>query len=319
MPTEALTCPTCGANDSSRADAHGLHTCVYCGVRYRITGGLPVAMPTAMPIAKRRAMVVTGIVGAATIIGVLVLVTAKGDREPPRSAPQPAAPITVVATPIASPAGASGTPVVVEAPPVVVEAPEPEAPARARFEMHHRRPSSGTTFYATGQVINESPYAIDKPKITAVMKDAAGAEVATAHGYADDALGPGATDAAEVLVMNPPAFATIDFEIAPRKSTYFPGRVEGLRVEPGPIEPASFGAGFKASGKVVHGGTAAARFVHVRAIAFDAGGKILGVDDTYADAEVLQPGATARFDLPMQAFSEKPTKWEFTVNGMTVD
>jgi hypothetical protein len=59
--------------------------------------------------------------------------------------------------------------------------------------------------------------------------------------------------------------------------------------------------------------------VNIRALAFDANGKLLGVDFTYADAEVLQPNATARWDMMMQGFGEKPARWEFSVKAMKAD
>jgi hypothetical protein len=119
----------------------------------------------------------------------------------------------------------------------------------------------------------------------------------------------------QILVMNPPPFASIDFEIAPRKATYVPPSVEGLRVEPGPVGPGSFGSGFSVRGKVVHDGTVGARFVHVRAVSFDASDTVVGVDGTYADAEILQPGATARFDLSMLEFGATPARFESSVTG----
>lgn len=324
MPTEALSCPTCSANDSSRPDANGIHTCVYCGVRYRLTGGTP--RPLAAPVGAKPKPG-AALVGALAVLGIAVVVvgalTFAGSKPSPASAPialasdattrqvSAAAPETAI-TP---PAGVTPpTPVASVDAPVSV-AVVPEAPAAAHFELTHRRPSSGSTFYATGWVTNDSPYPIDKPKIIAVMKDASGVEVATAFGFADDVLDAGAKDAAEVLVMNPPPFATLSFEIAPRKATYIPPHVEGLKIEPGPVGPGSFGSGFSVNGKVVHGGTVPARFVHIRALAFDAAGKLLGIDDTYADAEVLQPGATARFDMTMFGLGATPARWEFSVTG----
>ncbi len=327
MPAEALSCPTCNANDSSRPDAQGLHTCVYCGVRYRITGGTPKALTpkgtTPSPRGPTTAIIVGAVVAAAAI-GAAVIVLGKA---PAKSSASDRGVPTIVVPSTATPTSASAlspvTPPTVTAPnpTVVVEAPAdpvPEAPATAHFELHHRRPSSGTTFYATGYVTNDSPYVIERPKITVVLKNDAGVEVGTAFGFADEVMAPGATQAAELLVMNPPAFTTIEFEIVPKKATYIPPRVEGLRVEPGPIEPAAFGNGFSAHGKV-YGGTVPARFVHIQALAFDGAGKLLGIDDAYANGEVLQPGDSARFDLPIQPFSEKPARWEFSVVGMTVD
>ena len=303
MLTEAMTCPTCGGNDSSRADAYGLHTCVYCGVRYRSSGGLLTALASAMPIANRRVLVAVAIGAAITVIGGIVLMTASREGTTPNRSPaDPVAPVTV-----------SNTPSVPLPHEVAATLALPAAAPSARFELHHRRPSSNTTFYATGLVINESPYVIAKPKITAVLKDEAGAEVGTAYGYADDVIGAGATEAVQVLVMNPPAFATIEFEIAAHKATYIPAKVEGLRVEPGPVERAELGLGFKVHGRVVHGGSVPARLIHVRVFALDGDGKVLGINHGYANVETLQPGASSRFDLSMQPYGERPAKWEFTV------
>lgn len=324
MPTEALSCPTCSANDSSRPDAHGIHTCVYCGVRYRLTGGTP--RPLAAP-GGAKPKPGGAVIGALAVVGVGLVVagalTFVGSKPTTSSAPIALASDATTREVSAAPPPTTSTPQagVTPANPVAsVDAPVsvavvPEPPAAAHFELTHRRPSSGSTFYAAGWVTNDSPYPIDKPKIVAVMKDASGAEVGTAFGFADDVLDAGAKDAAEVLVMNPPPFATISFEIAPRKATYIPTRVVGLKVEPGPVGPGSFGSGFSVNGKVVHGGTVPARFVHVRALAFDAAGTLLGIDDTYADVEVLQPGATARFDMTMFDLGATPARWEFTVTG----
>ena len=334
MLTEPMTCPTCGGNDSSRADGDGLHTCVYCGVRYRSSGGLLTALARAMPIANRRVLMAVAIGAAITVIGGLVLMTASREGTTPNRSPAgPVAPVTVSNTPSVPlphdgqpPNSASGKPSVTVSNTPSVPLPHevaatlapPVAAPSARFELHHRRPSSGTTFFAIGLVINESPYVIDTPKITAVLKDEAGAEVGTAFGYANDVIGAGATEAAQVLVMNPPAFANIEFEIDARKATYIPAKVEGLRVEPGPVERAEYGRRFKVHGRVVHGGSVPARFIRVSVFALDGDGKVLGMDFTYANVETLQPGASSRFDLSMQQYSEQPAKWEFTVAASPV-
>jgi hypothetical protein len=266
---------------------------------------------------QRRAAVVTGVVGAVTLM-IGVAVVAREETKAPIDVRID--PITLEA-PLPEIAAATSTPVVepAVAVPVIVEAPEPEAPAVAKFVMEHRRPSHATTFYAAGFVTNESPFTIERPKITAVMKDADGVEVGTTFGFADDVIAAGGKQGVQILVMDPPPFATIDFEIAAKKATYVPHDVEGLTVKPGPIQPAQFGDGFRVAGMVMHGGTVPAKFVNIRALAFDADGKLLGVDFTYADAEVLQPNATARWDIMMQGFGERPARWEFSVKAMKAD
>jgi hypothetical protein len=285
MPAEAIVCPTCGGADASRPDAHGLHTCQYCGVRYRITGGVAarlVAPPTTAAPPSRRT-----VLGRASV--------------PPAPVDPPLAPIAA-----GSPAARGGSASVSVAAP---------GPTTATFELEHRRPSAGTSFYAIGWVTNTSAHAIDKPKVVVVLRDAAGKEVGTGFGFTEvDELAPGERVPISVLVQNPPAFATIDAEVHARPSSYARARVEGLRVEAS--APKSDGFGTRVEGKVHHEGTAPARFVRIDVRAFDAQDKLLGLDTTYADAEVLAPGASARWQAFLLDYEAAAARFEFTVEAM---
>lgn len=322
MAIEVLRCPACSGNDNSRADAHGVHTCVYCGVRYRLTASStrPVVVGGASPNPAVPVFAVVGIAAALVVIGAVVFI---GHRASPPSPPvAPVSPVEVASPTVAvapTPAPAVPAPTVA-APPVVVVA-EPatpavvEAPPVARFELQSKRKVSETIFYAVGWSYNDSPFTIDKLKVTAVLHDAAGKEVGTSFGMSDDLIPPGGRQPTEIIVTDAPAFESIVFEVSPRKATYLPPAVDGLRLEVGPVTSSGgFGTSLEVKGKVFHDGDTPARFVHVRALGFDAADKLLGLYYTYADAEVLAPGASARFNIYMHA-PDPPKRWEFSVRA----
>lgn len=321
MPTEALRCPTCGANDSSRPDAFGFHTCTYCGVRYRITSGQPRPATVGANVgtggdAAKVPVWVRVLIAGVLVVGLGILAFMVPARrfyiQEPADPPPPPAKFDVTTLEKAP---------VLEVPKPVVLLPSTQAlehadaPAVARFVMDHRRPSAGASFYAVGFVSNASPFTIDRPKITAVMKDAKGVEIATAFGYADDPIPAGQKVPVQVLVSDPPAFATIDFEIVAKKATYVAAAADGITLESGPVQSGRLGNGFGASGKLVHGGTARAKFVRIQILAYDASDKLLGVDQTYADIDVLEPGGTARWNAMMLPYAETPARWEMTVSA----
>jgi len=305
MPVEAIVCPTCGAADASRPDAHGLHTCQYCGVRYRITAGVPTRLaahgPTPAPTTVARPVLVVALGAGIALVGVGVAVALLV-----RSAPEPRA----VDPPVAI--GGSTTPAGTGSASISVDAP---SPTTATFELDHKRPSAGTSFYAIGWVTNTSSHAIDKPKVVVVLRDASGQEVGTGFGFTEaDELAPGERVPISVLVQDPPAFATIDAEVHARPSSYARARIDGLRIEAN--APKSDGFTTRVEGKVHHEGTVPARFVRIEVRAYDAKDELLGLDTTYADAEVLAPGASARWQAFMLAYEEPPVRYEFTVQAM---
>ncbi len=325
MPTEAIRCPTCGAADPSRTDAAGLNTCSYCGVRYRIVHGTPTRVIERSAGAPAAAATATGrpVLVAAAAIGIVALgagVAVGVSRQPPSSpaAPTPTPAIPAVppspASPVGAPPATSEPPA--SSPPVVVPAADPVAPVQltARFELEHRRPSYGSTFYAIGWVTNTSAVTIDRPKITAVLRDAAGAEVGTAFGFAEaDVLAAGERSAVSLLVMEPPPFATIDFETRPSAAHYIPPKVSGLRLEHAAPQASTFGT--KIAGKVFNDGAEAARFVKILALSYDADGKLASVDSTYADGDSIAPGDHARFELSVSRGEVPIARHELQVSG----
>ena len=255
-----------------------------------------------------------------------ISVADQADNNADIEAPQPALPSTPApATPALPP-----TPAPVEAPaPVVLPPPTaaaaagltvdapPDVEATANFEAHNRRRSGGA-LWIYGYVTNTSPFPLGKVKVTAVLHDAEGGEVAQDSGFSEwDILQPNERSPITLLVSDPPAHESITFETHADKPFYLPGQVEGLELEVSDPRKDSF-LGYKATGKVHNRGETPARFVRIDGLGFDEDDKLLGMAFSYADAELLQPGKSARFELSF--FDNQPYKrFEFFVHGQPAD
>lgn len=188
--------------------------------------------------------------------------------------------------------------------------------ATAQFEFHHTRPGYQKSFYFLGEVENTSSFAISKPEVVVVLLDAEGKEQGTDHGFAvDDVLEPGQKSFVSAIVTDPPAHSSMRFEVVARPLTYRPKLAEKLRVDA--QRPRQNDAGiYEFWGSVHNDGSEPASFVNVRVLAFDAANKLLGVDSSYAKADVIQPGASARFEVSAVGFAETPQRFQFQVSGM---
>jgi hypothetical protein len=191
----------------------------------------------------------------------------------------------------------------------------PEAAATATFAAESQASGYQKSFYVLGFVTNTSPFTIDKPKVTAVLLDKTGKEVATRDGYAEsDALAANATAPIKILVSDPPAYASMKFELVPKKASYIPTQSEGLRLEVGEAPHQTFGTSWEVTGKVFNDGKQDARFVHIQVLAFNAQNKLIGLDSTYADGESVAAGASGRFRA-MPLYDAPPHHFKFTVSG----
>lgn len=189
-----------------------------------------------------------------------------------------------------------------------------EAPALATFEEQGRRSGSGGSFYVFGIVKNQSPFAVDRPKVSAVLRDAGGKEVARSQGYAErELLNPGDSSPVKVLVDDVPARASIDYEASATRALYLPGEVEGLKAEQEADPKANFGT-WQIAGHVRHEGQVPAHRIHVVVVIRNASGKLIGVESAYADTTRLEPGQRARFQADV-LLDEKPAKVELSVTG----
>ena len=191
----------------------------------------------------------------------------------------------------------------------------PEVPPSATFDAQNRISGYQSSFYVLGFVKNTSPFPIDKPKVTAVLLDKSGKELASRDGYAEgDVLAPQATAPIKVLISDPPAFDHLAYEVVPQKATYFPEKAAALRLEileaPHPTSDSSW----EVTGKAFNGGTQAARFVNILVLAFDAKNHLIGLESTYADGESIPAGASARFRA-MPMYDAAPHHFQYLVSG----
>ena len=300
MPIEAITCPQCGGADPSDADAHGVHRCDYCGVRYRLVGGAPERVRAAAPRPGLRSVRVV----VPAVLSIVALVAAAIFTGRVEDAPAPA------------PSGAAPTPT---PSPVSRDAPAP-VPLTATFEQHSVAPSAGESFYVLGVVTNTSSAPIGKVELHVILLDASGEEVFADHGYgADDLLAPGQSGPLAALVSDPPPHASFRTEVEVRAPTFVPQTAPNLTLKV--LDPApEYSSSWRFSGSVTNDGAAPARFVEVRVTGWDAQDRLVGVTHTYATGkEPLAPGATARYATSHSIWADTPTRFETTVTGRVAD
>jgi hypothetical protein len=293
MATRAIQCPGCRAADTSDPDAHGIHTCAYCGMRYQVgpTSG-PAAVEASARPPNAAVMAIVASTALISILGVVVAVVLSGSDEE-------------AATQARHRTSSAPS--------------EPGVSATAEFELHGTRSGRQGTFYVLGYVKNTSPFPIRKPKITIVLRDEEGKEVRTKDGFGeDDVVEPGGRTAASVLVKDPPDHASFTVEVAPRRSDGVSNAVSGLEVEAGEATPGS-ASSLDIAGRVHHRGSEPARFVRVRVLGFDSDDKLLGIYSSYVDGDRLEPGGSARFSVRNMRFDSEPARYELQVSGRVAD
>lgn len=319
MSTSVIRCPGCGAADTSTAGPGGVHTCVYCGVRYQVNQGTPrtiVAAGGAATPSSSRAL----LIGVLALIGVvvaaaMVLVTRPAESPPPRasSAVGPSTSRTkeaiLPATPRSLPAPAENKTVSV-APPA-----EETAPATAEFTLESTR-RAGDALWIYGFFHNTSPFTLGKTKITAVFYDKDGKEVATDSGFTeDDVIAADARVPAVLLASDAPAtYDRVAFEVHAERPSYLPTELSGLDLEADPPRKDGF-LGWKFAGKVHNKSGQPARFVKVGVVAFDEDDKFAGHAYTYVSGDVLAADASGRFDGSLLDSKTSFKRFEFRVSG----
>ncbi|MCA9681622.1 MAG: FxLYD domain-containing protein, partial [Myxococcales bacterium] len=154
---------------------------------------------------------------------------------------------------------------------------------------------------------------------TAVLVDEKDAEVGTFTGYSlIEEVPPGTRAPVSILIHDPPKHASIRYEFKPEQADYLPAAVKGLRVEALDPKRARFG-GWKVEGKVISESEQSAKFVKIVIQAFDAKGKLIGAQSTYADDETLAPGGTARWQTLSMEIAGKPDHFEYSVSARVAE
>lgn len=327
MPTEALICPSCQAPVTAAPSADGDYTCGYCGGMFRrsVAQSPPIVVANssgnqaapASPATKSTSILAAGIAAALLVAGAVAALALVPNEAPEQPRPQPASPSAV--RPLSTAPAANPNPTA-SAAPVKVEV-EPEVAPSASFEFHSKYGSVESSYYVLGVVTNTSPFPIDHPKVNAVLLDAEGKEVGTDFGFAvADVLDAGASTPIKILVSDPPDHAEVRYEIVAKKPFYVPAQVSGLRVEPMPPRSTPYGKHrFEIEGKVFNEGSQPAKFVEVVITGVDAEGKIVALDTTFADGDVLAPGSMARFKALSVAAAGPVDHFEFSVGARPAD
>jgi hypothetical protein len=329
MTTRAIQCPGCRAADMSAPDPHGVHTCTYCGLRYQAPA-INVQAPSVVYVEAARptntAAIAIGVSAALVLVigAVVALLVVGGDEggsvSEPAASPRARSASQRPSTSSAEATEVRARPASVEVGPAPSREVEAEIAATAEFELHGTRSGLQPTFYVLGYVTNTSPFPIRKPKLTVVLLDEGGNEVGTSNGFGeDDVVEPGDKTPASVLVKDPPEHASFSVEVSPHRSTFALKEVSGLEVEAGEPTRASFGNSLDIAGRVHHRGDEPAKFVKVQVLAFDANDKLLGIHSSYADAERLEPGASARFSTRSMRFETDPARFELSASGRVAD
>lgn len=315
MATELIVCPRCGASPSSAPDAQGQYTCVYCGSRFRtqtqfaarpVHVSPPAHAPVARPVAAKKS---SGAATALAVIGGLVLLCAAGGvlavfQNHAEHGGNGSAPATPAATATTGDVPASAA-----------DPGAAEPAASATFEAQSRASGYQSSFYVLGFVKNTSPFTIEKPKVTVVLRDANGKELATRDGYAEgEVLLPQASAPVKVLVSDPPKYGRMTFEVVARKASYLPEASSGLRLEILEAPHSTGGSSWEVTGKVFNDGKLPSRFVSILALAFDAKDQLIGLDSTFVDGEAIAPAASARFRA-MPLYDTPPHHFKYVVAG----
>lgn len=304
MNASVIRCPGCGAADTSVATPAGVHTCVYCGVRYQFSAGAPhtVGPAAAAAPARRRGLglALSGLVLVGVAVGAAVSF-GDGSRRSGGGAASGG-----------PPAGRAA-----ENRALSVAAPaEQTAPATGEFTLESTRPAGDQGLWIYGYFHNTSPFTLGKTKITAVFYDKDGQEIGQDSGYTEDDVIAADARAHTVLLVSdaPSAYDRIAFEVRAERPSYLPAQVEGLELEVDAPRRDGF-LGWKYAGKVHNRSGKPARFVKVQVLGFDQSDKFAGHAYTYASADALEDGATARFDGSLLGSSADFKRFEFRVSG----
>jgi len=281
-----------------------VHRCRYCSASFRLDERGAVVLAERAPPSGRPVAVIAALAAALLVLGGGV-VTWFFAAAPLPEAPRVASPVPVEVTPT------SAEVVPVEAPGI----------AAATFTPHARYTLSTGSLYLLGLVENTGEVRIDAPWVTAVLRDAAGAEVGVDRAKAQgDCLQPGQDAPVKILVMDPPDFADVTFESPAARATWCPTPVEGLRIEASPATLDSLG-GWVQKGKVHHEGSVDARFVRVDVLAWSADEELVGAGYTYATPSgvELAAGGSARFEARLHGLGGTPERFELRVSARPIE
>jgi hypothetical protein len=289
-----IKCPNCGATSGAVMESPGVWRCEFCETQFvveepKTPAAAPPkparapsparveAAPQKKPSAARTTLVVVGSATVMVAVGALFMALGSSTNDDGGASHASAHAGTATA---------------------------PAAPnLSAEFHFDRMVPSSDGSFYVLGEVKNTSTVPIGSAKVYTLMKDAHGHELASESSYtAEDLIAPGETVPFSGIVSKPPHYAHLAFQVEVSEPVGVGKQAKGLRLVNDRARRGKFGAGWVFSGKVINDGHSPAEFIKVEVVARDADGKILGVDNTFADGKSLAPGASTRYEITTYSY-----------------
>jgi protein kinase-like protein len=176
----------------------------------------------------------------------------------------------------------------------------------------------GDALWFFGEVRNDGAESREAVEVRVILRDSAGKEIASQTGFAHlSYLKPGEISSFNVLFNDndapAPKYADYTIEVRSRKADFQPRyTVRDLRVGDD-LKVGRDTLGFLGiSGRVYNDGEAPAKFVHLHAVFYDAGGAVVGVADTFAttgEDKIVPAGADAPFELQAIIFTGDPVRY----------
>ncbi len=200
-----------------------------------------------------------------------------------------------------------------------VESISPDAMPNAAFELHHALEDGQGGLLVTGLVRNTSATFVERPEVVAICADAAGGEISRASGRAArEVLLPTGTSPIQIAVPGGAGCASLTYTLTPKRPDAVAVYAPGLEVSSQDLQKDEAGR-WVITGLVVNGGGKRARYVQVQVLAYDAVGRIVGVDNVFARGDLLAPGETARFRAGPLSYLKPPERFEFTAYARAAD
>jgi serine/threonine-protein kinase len=185
----------------------------------------------------------------------------------------------------------------------------------------------GEALWVFGEVRNDGQESREGVVVRINLLDAAGKELDSQTGVTHMSyLAPGEISSFSVLFSGriaPPKYASYAVEVRSSKAGFQPGyTIRDLSIgDELRVGKDSFNF-LKLSGRVRNTGAAAARYVHVYAVFYDAAGAVVGVADTFAETgedKTIAPGAEARFEVQALIFTGQPARYRLFAQGSRAD
>lgn len=171
------------------------------------------------------------------------------------------------------------------------------------------RAIDNTTWF-NGTITNQGNAPREQVKITIVLRDKDGKELDHEDGYVGlGFLAPGQKAGWTVLFSrNLPAYDHFDIEVRSSPEGFQTGYAyRELKIDEG-HELFNDGLFSNIRGTVTNTGEARAKFVQIYVTAYDEEGNVLYVGSSFAEDDLIIPGGTSRFEVPLLIVEEKVGK-----------